>query len=49
MDTKDCQVCYKIICKQCHWEADDSAVAQIQCGAMTACPECGWKPGEPVL
>lgn len=50
MKNKDnCDVCYKIICKQCQWEADDDAVSQIQCGIMTACPECGWKPGQPVL
>ena len=44
-----CEICYKIICKQCKWEADERAVAQIQSGVMTACPLCGWKPGDAIL
>lgn len=45
-NTNDCDICYKIICRQCGWEADDGAVLQIQKGEMTACPLCGWQPGE---
>jgi len=41
---KDCDICYKIICKQCKWEANDEEVAQIQQGELTTCPICGWKP-----
>lgn len=40
----DCEVCSKIICKQCGWEASDSDVKQIQTGELTVCPECGWSP-----
>lgn len=39
-----CNDCFKIICKQCGWEASDTDVKQIQSGIMTACPECGWSP-----
>ncbi|MGI8419137.1 MAG: hypothetical protein ACR2LN_00675 [Candidatus Levyibacteriota bacterium] len=41
---ESCDICYKIICKQCGWKANDKAVLQIQKGEITACPECGWKP-----
>jgi len=41
---KDCEICYKIICKQCGWEANDEEVLKIQKGIITACPECGWEP-----
>lgn len=44
-----CDICYKIICKQCGWEAQDCDVLAIQKGEMNACPECGWKPGETVV
>lgn len=46
---EDCTVCYKIICKRCRWEASDDDVVQIQCGEITSCPDCGWKPGEAIL
>lgn len=42
---KDCEVCYKIICRSCGWEATDSDVLLIQGGMMTKCPDCGWMPG----
>jgi hypothetical protein len=41
---ENCDICYKIICKQCGWEASDEDVLQIQKGQITACPECGWEP-----
>jgi hypothetical protein len=40
----NCEECFRIICKRCGWVASDEAVSQIQCGKLTACPECGWKP-----
>lgn len=43
---QSCKTCYKIICKQCKWEADDDAVMQIQSGKITACPVCGWSPSD---
>ena len=43
-NNKDCDICYKIICKQCGWEADDEAMMAIQKGTITVCPECGWCP-----
>lgn len=43
-NAKDCEVCYKIICKGCGWVADDDAVLKIQNGEITSCPMCGWKP-----
>lgn len=44
----DCETCFKIICKKCGWAATDADVLKIQKGEMTACPECGWKPGDQV-
>jgi len=40
----ECVNCFKIICRQCGWEADDKAVLLIKQGNITACPECGWVP-----
>jgi len=40
-----CASCFKIICKQCGWEASDEEVVQIQNETLPACPVCGWKPG----
>jgi hypothetical protein len=48
MKKEDCAICYKIICKQCGWEASDTEVVQIQKGEITACPECGWRPGNAI-
>ncbi|HWY80164.1 MAG TPA: hypothetical protein VNW29_07440 [Candidatus Sulfotelmatobacter sp.] len=41
---KDCDICYKIICKQCGWVASEADVLKIQKSEITACPECGWMP-----
>lgn len=49
MSENNCTICYKIICKQCGWEADEEAVLQIQCEELTACPVCGWSPGKPSI
>jgi hypothetical protein len=46
MEEKNCDICYRIICKRCGWVASAEEVSDIQCGRMTACPECGWKPGD---
>ncbi len=42
----ECNACYRIICKQCGWEATDEEVSRIQKGELAACPVCGWKPGD---
>lgn len=44
-----CIDCFKIICRQCGWEADDVAVVQIQKGELIACPTCGWKPEDEII
>ena len=41
-----CDICYQIRCKACGWIADEESTAKIQLGKLTACPVCGWKPGE---
>lgn len=41
---QECEICYKIVCKRCGWEAFDEEVEKIQKGYITACPECGWSP-----
>jgi len=49
MDVKNkqkCEICYKIICKGCGWEASDDEVLKIQKEELTACPLCGWRPGK---
>ena len=43
-----CETCFKIICRRCGWVATDEDVLDIQCGKLTACPKCKWKPGEAV-
>ncbi len=45
---KDCEICYRILCKRCGWVAFEDDVIKIQKGEITACPECGWKPGDTV-
>jgi DNA-directed RNA polymerase subunit RPC12/RpoP len=40
----ECIDCFKIICRQCGWIADEAAELQIQKGELTTCPMCGWKP-----
>ncbi len=46
-DTKiTCKDCFKITCKNCDWVASEEEVLQIQKRLMTACPKCGWKPGD---
>lgn len=39
-----CEVCFKITCKLCGWEADKNEVEAIQSGVLENCPECGWSP-----
>ena len=47
-DKQNCEICYRIICKQCGWVASDYDVSKIQKGELSACPTCGWKPGDTV-
>lgn len=48
MIDQTCETCYQIACKKCDWVASDEEVELIQKGEMTACPKCGWKPGDRV-
>lgn len=41
-----CETCYRIACKNCDWVATEEEVVAIQNGTLTACPQCGWKPGD---
>lgn len=41
---EECAICYKIICRQCGWEASEDEVLLIQKQELTVCPICGWKP-----
>jgi len=41
-----CEICFKIICRKCGWEANDEEVKKIQQEILTACPLCGWKPAK---
>jgi len=40
----DCEICYRIQCKQCDWIASTEEVSLVQSGKLTTCPTCGWKP-----
>lgn len=44
-NTDTCENCYRIICKKCGWQASNEDVLKIQNGELTACPVCGWIPG----
>ncbi len=43
-----CSDCFRIVCRACGWVPDDSQVTLIQRELLTACPNCGWKPGQSV-
>ncbi len=43
-DEQDCKVCYKIICRQCQWEASNDDIVRILKREIIACPGCGWSP-----
>lgn len=45
---EDCDVCFKIICKNCQWTASPRDVLLIQTRRLKECPECGWMPGDTV-
>ena len=45
-DQRECEECYKIVCRGCQWEPSDDELRQIQNGDLTVCPRCGWSPGE---
>lgn len=44
MNEKNCETCFKIICRNCKWEACEAEIEQIQKGDLTNCPQCGWSP-----
>ncbi len=44
LKTVDCDICYKIICRNCKWEANPEETAEISKGNLTNCPICGWSP-----
>lgn len=48
MDDKNCKDCYKIICRGCGWEPNDSELLQIQKGTLTTCPKCNWAPNQQI-
>ena len=39
-----CDICTRIVCKQCGWVASDEEAASIRIGVLVMCPVCGWKP-----
>lgn len=43
---EECIDCFKIKCRGCGWEPDDEELILVQTGQLTACPLCGWMPGE---
>lgn len=49
MNKDTCEVCFKIVCKQCGWEPNDIEVEQIQKEIVTNCPHCGWSPKSPIV
>ena len=38
---ENCDICYKIKCKGCGWEPDESELEKIKSGQLTNCPDCG--------
>lgn len=40
----DCRECFKIKCRGCGWEPDDTQVELIQKEVLTECPVCNWSP-----
>ncbi len=46
VNKEECEECFKIICLRCRWSADNDDYQKIMVGDITACPDCGWKPGE---
>ena len=46
---QSCEVCYKIICRGCGWEAGKEDAILIQKEELTSCPLCGWAPGDAIL
>ena len=48
MNNTSCETCFRIRCKQCGWVATEEDVHDIQQGTLTACPLCGWKPGDEI-
>lgn len=38
---EDCEICYKIKCKNCGWEPNAKELPQVASGKLTNCPDCG--------
>lgn len=38
---KNCEICYKIKCKNCGWEPNEIELSQVLSGKLTKCPDCG--------
>ncbi len=38
---KECEICFKIKCKNCGWEPSDAEYAMVASGKLTSCPACG--------
>ncbi len=38
---KNCEICYKIKCKNCGWEPDEIELPLVLSGKLTKCPDCG--------
>ena len=41
---ENCDVCFKIICKKCGWQANNEETKEITVGKLTSCPVCNWSP-----
>lgn len=41
---QDCEVCYKIKCRNCGWEPDQMEVQKVLAGELRNCPDCGRSP-----
>lgn len=37
----NCEICFKIKCKNCGWEPNDLEVELVVSGKLTNCPVCG--------
>jgi hypothetical protein len=39
---KDCEICFKIKCKNCGWEPDEAELEEVMTGKLNICPGCGF-------
>lgn len=40
----NCETCFKIICRNCNWQANKQEADEITKGNLKNCPKCGWRP-----